>query len=182
MTDLSSPMGETVKLKHLDYIQSIITRMAHSSTQSKSWLLPVVTAAFGYALTQGSRAVALLGIAAVLLFGYLDANYLRQERAYRRLYNAVVLGKKVPELSLDPHDIDKRIPDADGDVAEGSDDPGYFTKLWNSVRNWFFNDPEVWFSWSIFPFYGGFLTVGISVFVYVVTHGAGGIVLESANP
>ncbi|WP_087130365.1 hypothetical protein [Microbacterium esteraromaticum] len=109
--------SEAARLKHLDYVQSIVARMAHSSTQAKSWLLPVVVATFGYALTQRSGSVALLGVAAILLFGYMDASYLRQERAYRRLYNAVVAGKAVPELSLDPHDIDRKIPDADGDPS-----------------------------------------------------------------
>lgn len=113
MTECDGPKtgatSETVRLKHLDYVQSVVSRMAHASTQAKSWLLPVVTATFGYALTQRSGTVALLGIAAILLFGYMDASYLRQERAYRRLYNAVVSGEKVPELSLDPHDIDRNI-------------------------------------------------------------------------
>ncbi|RIX36232.1 hypothetical protein D3M95_02875 [Corynebacterium falsenii] len=162
---------ETVRLKHLDYIQSIVARMAHSSTQAKSWLLPVVTATFGYALTQRSGTVALLGIAAILLFGYMDASYLRQERAYRRLYNAVAAGKKIPELSLDPHDIDRKIPDADGDPSprdKSDEEPSFWRKLRTAFRGWFFFDPRVWFSWSIFPFYGGFLAVGIAVLWYAV--------------
>lgn len=165
--------SETVLLKHLDYIQSIVTRMSHSSTQAKSWLLPVVTATFGYALTQRSGTVALLGIAAILLFGYMDASYLRQERAYRRLYNAAVAGKKLPALSLDPHDVDRKIPDADGDPSpedEFKKKSGFCKSLRKSVRGWFFADPAVWFSWSIFPFYGGFFAVGIAVFCYAVTH------------
>lgn len=115
----------------------------------------------------------MLGIAAVLLFGYMDASYLRQERAYRRLYNAVVAGKKVPELSLDPHNIDRNIPDADGDPSpQDKDDkePGFWKNLWAAFRGWFFFDPRVWFSWSIFPFYGGFLAVGIAVLWYAATH------------
>lgn len=129
--------SEAARLKHLDYVQSIVARMAHSSTQAKSWLLPVVVATFGYALTQRSGTVALLGVAAILLFGYMDASYLRQERAYRRLYNAVVAGKAVPELSLDPHDIDRKIPDADGDPSpKGTPDkePGFWRKLWTAFR------------------------------------------------
>lgn len=165
--------SDTIRLKHLDYIQSIVARMSHSSTQAKSWLLPVVTATFGYALTRRSGTVALLGIAAILLFWYMDASYLRQERAYRRLYNAVVAGKKIPELSLDPHDIDRKIPDADGDPSP-EDVPkkksGFWKSLWKLVRGWFFTDPAVWFSWSIFPFYVGFLAVGIAVFSYAVAH------------
>lgn len=165
--------GEAIRLKHLDYIQSIVARMSHSSTQAKSWLLPVVTATFGYALTQRSGTVALLGIAAILLFWYMDASYLRQERAYRRLYNAVVAGKKIPELSLDPHDVDRKIPDADGDPSpedESEKKPEFWKSLWEAFRGWWFLDPKVWFSWSIFPFYVGFLAVGIAVLSYAVTH------------
>lgn len=177
MTECDGPKtratSETVRLKHLDYVQSVVSRMAHSSTQAKSWLLPVVTATFGYALTQQSETVAMLGIAAILLFGYMDASYLRQERAYRRLYNAVVAGKRVPELSLDPHDIDRNIPDADGDPSpkdKYDKEPGFWKNLRTAFRGWFFFDPRVWFSWSIFPFYGGFLAVGITVLWYAATH------------
>lgn len=165
--------SETVRLKHLDYVQSIVARMAKSSTQAKSWLLPVAVATFGYALTQRSGTVALLGVAAILLFGYMDASYLRQERVYRLLYHEVVAGKGVPELSLDPHDIDRKIPDADGEPSPNEDpkkEMGIFGKLHTAVRGWFFFDPRVWFSWSIFPFYGGFLAVGIAVFWYAFTH------------
>lgn len=169
----SEDKREIVRLKHLDYVQSIVARMAHSSTQAKSWLLPVVTATFGYALTQRSGTVASLGIAAILLFGYMDASYLRQERAYRRLYNAVAAEKKIPELSLDPHDIDRKIPDVDGDPSPediSDEEPSFWRKLWTAFRGWFFFDPRVWFSWSIFPFYGGFLAVGIAVLWYAVPH------------
>lgn len=177
MTERDEPKtratSETVMLKHLDYVQSVVSRMAHSSTQAKSWLLPVATATFGYALTQRSETVATLGIAAILLFGYMDASYLRQEQAYRRLYNAVIAGKKVPELSLDPYNIDRNILDADGDPSpQDKDDKelGLGKNLWTAFCGWFFFDPRVWFSWSIFPFYGGFLAVGIVVLWYAATH------------
>lgn len=169
----SEAPSETVRLKHLDYVQSLVTRMAHSSTQAKSWLLPVAVATLGYALTQRSGTVALLGIAAILLFGYMDASYLRQERAYRRLYNAVVAGRAIPELSLDPHDVDPTIPDVDGDPSPAEisqQEPGFWKKLWTALCGWFFFDPRVWFSWSIFPFYGGFLAVGMAVFWYAVVN------------
>src|SRR5215217_3011348 len=53
--------------------------MSTASTTTKSWLLPVITAAFGYALTKRADTVALLGVGAGVLFGFLDANYLKQE-------------------------------------------------------------------------------------------------------
>ena len=48
--------------KHLDFIQAIVTRMSAASSTAKAWLLPVVTAAYGYALTQNAESVALLGV------------------------------------------------------------------------------------------------------------------------
>ena len=46
-----------------------------------------------FALTKSADSIALLGLAAVLLFAYLDANYLRQEKRFRRLYVAVAAGR-----------------------------------------------------------------------------------------
>lgn len=59
--------NDSAYLKHLEFIQAIVARMTQSSVQTKSLLLPVVVATYGYALTQKSVSVSLLGIAAVLL-------------------------------------------------------------------------------------------------------------------
>lgn len=136
--------------KHLDYIQAVITRMAGASTSAKGWLLPVVTAAYGYALTKHSESVALLGMGAVTLFMFLDANYLRQEKAFRRLYETVAKRlRPVPDFSLDPSDAD--------DPIEPDDTTRAKFRQWR--RRWF---PEwrTWLSWSIAPFYGTLLVVG----------------------
>lgn len=75
---------------HIDLIQATIVRMSAASSAAKGWVLPVVTATYGYALTQHADSVAALGMAAALLFWVLDARYLREERAYRRLFAAAV--------------------------------------------------------------------------------------------
>lgn len=51
--DLLEPEArrETARLKHLDFIQALIARMSHSFVQAKSWLLPVATMTFDFALT-----------------------------------------------------------------------------------------------------------------------------------
>src|SRR4051794_32227246 len=88
--------------QHLAFIQSIVTRMSAASASAKSWLLPVVTLTYGYALTRAADSVALLGVAAVAIFALLDANYLNQERAFRALYDRVARGDAVPAFSLNP--------------------------------------------------------------------------------
>lgn len=131
--------------------------MSAASSSAKSWLLPVVTAAYGFALTQPSRSVALLGIAAVLLFMFLDANYLRQERAYRKLYDAVAKGTRdVPLFSLDPSEADDPIEPS----ARLHERLRIILGRW--MPSW-----GVWASWSIFPFYGALLIIGIGIYVRI---------------
>lgn len=138
--------------KHLDFIQAVVTRMSAASSTAKSWLLPVVTATYGYALTQGVASVALLGLGAVLLFAFLDANYLRQEQAYRRLYDTVARNTRVVTcFSLDPSD-------ADDPIAKAA---SRREKIVHQVRRWLPLDRAVWLSWSVAPFYGALLIAGI---------------------
>lgn len=102
------------KRKRLKFIRAVVTRMSPASSNAKSWLLPVVTAAYGFALTSSSGSVASLGVVAVLLFSFIDANYLRQERAYRTLYNVVALGRgSVPAFSMNTAHADEPLPDTD---------------------------------------------------------------------
>lgn len=170
--------NDSAYLKHLEFIQAIVARMAQSSVQTKSLLLPVVVAAYGYALTQKSVSVSLLGIAAVLLFGYIDANYLRQEQAYRRLYNAVIEGtKEIPLFSLNPCCIDKSTfsVNADLNLAEDTElvceEKSFWKKSGEVIKKWVFLDPKVWLSWSIFPFYFGFFVVGCAVMCHALMSG-----------
>lgn len=139
--------------KHLDYIQAVITRMSAASSTAKGWLLPVVTATYGYALTQGTWSVAALGLAAVAIFALMDANYLRQEKAYRRLYDVVAKGERaVPPFTLDPSHANESIQPKER----------WWRTMARRVRCWI-PGREVWASWSIAPFYGGLLLAGIVV-------------------
>lgn len=146
---------------HLEFIQSVVTRMAASSASAKEWLLPVVTATFGFALTSDEHRVpvALLGIVAVLVFAALDANYLNQERAFRCLYDAVARGKDVPPFSMNstlaaPEKTKPIVP------------TGLWRQVWVGVRGWV-PPMNVWSSWAIAPFYGSLLLVGLLVVLCV---------------
>lgn len=158
--EVSSPAApsDEDRRKHLDFIQTVVTRMSAASSNAKGWLLPVVTATYGFALIQHSRAVTLLGLAAVVLFMFLDANYLRQERAYRRLYDTVAQGTRVvPRFSLDPSEADDPIPAS----------PGWRERVRTVVGRWI---PawSVWSSWSILPFYGALLLIGVGIYTRAV--------------
>lgn len=155
-TDITSISSDD-RRKHLEFIQAVVARMSLASSAAKSWLLPVVTLTYGYALTRHVESVALLGVAASVLFSLLDVNYLRQEKAYRRLYETVARSPgKVPVFSLDPLAVD--------DPASSA--LTVRNKFVQRVSRWI-PEPAVWMSWSIAPFYGGLVAVGVVIFMVV---------------
>lgn len=136
-TSVTNRPSEEDKRQHLSFIQSIISRMAESSARTKSWLLPIVTAAYGFAIVNHSWKVALLGIGAALLFAFIDTGYLTTERKYRYLYDQVSTSSNtIPAFSLAPIATDNR---------------WRATALEHLKAAW---------SWSIFPFYGVLVIAG----------------------
>lgn len=130
---------------HLTLIQTALSRMASSSVSAKSWLLPVVTAAYGFAIVQGNGWVALLGIVAVLLFAVMDAGYLRLERAFRALYRDVAAGRR-RDYDMNPRRyLDKINADEDDQREENC--------RWGKV---------IW-SWSLAGFYGPLIALGFLI-------------------
>lgn len=154
--DMTQTEREDIRA-HLSMIQAIITRMSSASSHAKSWLLPVVTATYGYAVTKNSWKIGMLGIVAVALFAFIDANYLRQERAYRRLYDLIISNKgKVPLFSLNPPDTGNEKPSSARRMQRAWNFLGRCLSKWLPPF-------RVWLSWSIAPFYGTFLFVGIAI-------------------
>lgn len=91
------PDGED-RRKHLEFIQAVIARQASNSFLVKGWGLTVATAAFAFAVKEDAPQVALVGVVAVLAFWYLDAFFLRQERRFRCLYEAVIDPNRNPPI------------------------------------------------------------------------------------
>lgn len=89
------------KLKHLEFIQNIITRMASNSFILKGWSITLTSAIIGFALTSSNSKLIYLAFVPTIVFWGLDAYYLRQEKLFRELYNAVTKNnKKIPSFSL----------------------------------------------------------------------------------
>ena len=96
--------------KHLDYIQTTITRMGQNSFQAKTWGITIVSGLLDFMLSQSDHKLKIVciitSIVVTCLFWLLDAYYLHLERGYRALYNIaakLVRGKTV-------QDYDMRIP------------------------------------------------------------------------
>lgn len=80
---------EDAELKHLEFVQNVITRMNTNSFQIKGWAVTIVSATLAlYASTKNEYFV-LVGIFPAVIFWFLDAYYLLQERKFRGIYNDV---------------------------------------------------------------------------------------------
>lgn len=130
---------------YLDLIQAIIVRMSAASSTAKSWLLPVTTATFGYALVQHAWSVAALGVFATAMFWNLDVRYLREERAYRELF-ADAVRRRREDYDLDAS-VYYRAP------AEGKVDCRVARCRWWKVAR----------SWAMSGFYGPIGGLGIMI-------------------
>lgn len=139
-----SPSPEDYR-QHLDFIQSAIARMSVASATAKGWALTIATATFGYAGTQSSAVVALLGIFAVTLFATVDARYLREERKYRLLFDAARSG------SIQMYEMNAN---------------RYCGTLKESERKQISWLKVVW-SWSVRDYYGLMVLVGIILLVWL---------------
>lgn len=86
------------RIKHLEFIQNTIKRMADNSLSIKKFCSAFYTAILVVLLTNRSIVdiaiyVYILLMFAIVNFTILDAYYLALEREYRDLYNKVYIGK-----------------------------------------------------------------------------------------
>ena len=77
------------KTKHLEFIQSTITRMNQNSFQIKGWMITLVSALLALYASSEKVAYILIAIVPAIVFWLLDAYYLQQERRFRGVYNDV---------------------------------------------------------------------------------------------
>ena len=82
MTELSDQ-----RIKHLDMLQRAIERMARESAAMKQYCLASVAATASVSVGVHAWGLALAGAALVIVFWYLDAMYLAQERWFRAMYD-----------------------------------------------------------------------------------------------
>lgn len=86
------------KLKHLEMIQSVITRMASNSFALKGWAVTLVAGIFALAGKDVDKSYFLVAYIPIIVFWGLDSYYLLQERLYRSLYDTI---RSLPNDSID---------------------------------------------------------------------------------
>lgn len=77
------------KLKHLEFIQNVITRMNSNSFLIKGWTITLVSALFALAAKDANMKFVLVSYIAIPVFWILDGFFIATERRYRDLYSEV---------------------------------------------------------------------------------------------
>lgn len=132
------------KIKHLEMIQGVINRMAGNSFALKGWAVTLVAGIFVLAGKDTDKLYFLVAYIPVIVFWWLDAYYLLQERLYRSLYEKV--------RNTEEKDIDFSLKATE--------------KEFDSKNNCFCS---CFFSKTIFAFYGPLALVctGIIIFTHL---------------
>ncbi len=133
------------RIKHLEFVQNIITRMNSNSFQIKTWTITLVTGLLAVYSSTKEKNFILLTIFPLLLFWFLDSYYLNQERKFRGLYNDIISDDPKNEISLF-----KMRPDL---YVGGS-----------------FNYSSSFFSKTIISFYLSIIIIMVGVYFFVNAH------------
>lgn len=91
------------KIKHLEFIQGVINRLASDSFRMKGWCVVLVAALFILLAREGRIEFIAVALVPVIAFWGLDGYFLWQERLYRALYDHVrTLEEDQIDFSMDP--------------------------------------------------------------------------------
>ena len=96
------------KIKHLEFIQTVITRLNQISFQIKGWMITIVSALLALYASSGKQIYILVAIVPTVIFWFLDTYYLQQERKFRGVYNDVA-GLSPEDSRVDVRDFEMPI-------------------------------------------------------------------------
>lgn len=77
------------KLKHLEFLQNVISRMNSNSFLLKGWTVTIVSALFAVSKKDSDYRFLAIAYISIVTFWILDGYFLSQERQYRDLYKKV---------------------------------------------------------------------------------------------
>lgn len=126
MTKEPEKVWVDLQVKHLEMLQDVISRMAGSSASIKNYCMTISAAIIGLATAIEKPETLIYTIPIIIIFGVLDAHYLRLERAFRDQFNSV----RKSDLSERPDFV--------------------ISPSWTAGHSVFSGIT----SWSVWPFYG----------------------------
>lgn len=96
------------KNKHLDFIHNTINRMSGNSFLIKGWTISIISVLFIFTDNELNEEFLLISIIAVIVFWYLNAFFLLQERKFRAVYDKVrLLSEEEIDFSMSTDDFKK---------------------------------------------------------------------------
>lgn len=142
-----APTGATHPgvLAHMNMLQAVITRLAGNSASCKTWCAGLVTSLLAFIGSTRLPQLLPLALLPMVLFAFLDANYLAEERRFRRRFEDLAAKLRAGGY-------------ADADLFNFGPDPGdaaHRVALWEAFK-----------SWSVLPYYLSLLLlVGVLIAV-----------------
>lgn len=95
------------KMKYLDLIQGVITRMANNSFLLKGWTVTLLAGIFALADGNANLWFYFIAYVPIVTFWFLDSYYLQQERLYRAIYKrAIEIDEENVTFDLTPTEED----------------------------------------------------------------------------
>lgn len=88
------------RIKHLEFIQNVITRMNQNSFMIKGWAITIVSALLALYASNNKKIFLLVSVFPTAVFMLLDSYYLWQERKFRQLYNKLISDARTDEISM----------------------------------------------------------------------------------
>jgi len=79
------------KLKHLEFIQAVISRMANNSSLFKGWTVTIAAALSAFAAIESRVALLSIAIVSTVMFWAMDGYYLWLERGFIDLHKQVAV-------------------------------------------------------------------------------------------
>lgn len=89
LTSADAAVNQDAKLKHLEFIQAAIARMANNSFLFKGWAITIATGLAAFAAVDTRRALLSIALITTALFWGLDGYYLWLERGFVELHKQV---------------------------------------------------------------------------------------------
>ena len=95
------------KIRHLEFIQNIISRLNSNSFMIKGWAITIVSAVLALLATTSNKAfIAITGLP-IIVFWVLDSFYLQTERKYAILYGKII----EPSSNIPPFNLNINSPE-----------------------------------------------------------------------
>lgn len=147
-------MSDEKKLKHLEFIQNVITRMNSNSFMIKGWAVTLVAALFALSdkTEDTEHHLYLIAFIPVPVFWLLDGFFIATERRFRNLYRNISGADEVDiDFNMNPYfDVVLIQPQANSQLKIGEKIQNWCTMNWNKLKEWF----KGTFSITLILFYG----------------------------